>query len=73
MRRGEERGTSVLVFLINSAALTALSSREIELFGTKKESDTQFHSVHIKHQFELENDTIFQVDKIQYFRFIKTT
>ena len=42
----EERGTSVLVFLINSAALTH-SSGELELFGTKKETDTQFHSVHI--------------------------
>ena len=43
MRRG---GTSVLVFLINSAALTH-SSRGMELFGTKKKTDTQFHSVHI--------------------------
>ena len=68
MRRG---GTSVLVFLINSAALTH-SSRGMELFGTKKKTDTQFHSVHIFwtpiwawewYNISDWQDTIFQVHK----------
>ena len=70
MRRG---GTSVLVFLINSAALTH-SGGELELFELKRKQTHIFTAcTDFKHQFELENDIIFQVDKIQYFRFIKTT